>query len=401
MEVEALLNAMAGAAMACTDCVALHLVGGAVRDQQQGQPLAELRDLDFVVEGSAVALGELLVSSHGGELSSHERFGTATWLGPLWGTPIDLVSARRERYPEPGQLPVVEAGSLEDDLRRRDFTINSIAWRVAPGERGQLCDPSGGLDDLRAGVLRIHQSGSIHDDATRILRLARLAVRFDLEPDETTAVALAEALSSGSLDLVSGDRLWAEWLLLCAEPSPARVLSWMVERGIMDALVPGMATRSLAALKRGLAESTAARPWRPLQSLAIVLDGVDPALAAERFGLQGAQASSLRRLAAVVGDLLTALLASRADDELESLLRHSDEQERALLVAADPAAADAVLRYENHIVTLEPLLRGDELLAAGMEEGQALGEALRRVRVGQLRGDLRTPEEALKWLGLD
>ena len=353
-----------------------------------------------MVEGSAVALGELLVSSHGGELSSHERFGTATWLGPLWGTPIDLVSARRERYPEPGQLPVVETGTLEDDLCRRDFTINSIASRVAPGERGQLCDPSGGLDDLRDGVLRIHHSGSFHDDATRILRLARLAVRFDLEPDETTAVALAEALSSGSLDLVSGDRLWAEWLLLCAEPAPARVLSWMVERGITHSLVPGMATGSLSALKRGLVASSDARPWRPLQSLAMVLDGVDPALAVERFGLQGAQASSLRRLAAVVGDRLNPLLASGADDEVEGVLRHSDEQERALLVAADPAAEDAVRRYEGHILTLEPLLRGEDLLAAGMQQGQALGEALRRVRVAQLRGDLTTSEGALKWLGL-
>jgi hypothetical protein len=102
----------------------------------------------------------------------------------------------------------------------------------------------------------------------------------------------------------------------------------------------------------------------------------------------------------VVGDLLTPLLASRADDEVEGVLRHSDEPERALLVAADPAAVEAVRRYEGHILTLEPLLRGEDLLAAGMQQGQALGEALRRVRVGQLRGDLSTSEDALKWLGL-
>ena len=400
MEVEALLDAMASAAQACADCAALHLVGGAVRDQQRGRPLEELRDLDFVVEGSAVTLGELLVSRHGGELSSHERFGTATWQGPLWASPIDLVSARRERYPEPGQLPVVEKGSLEDDLFRRDFTINSIASRITPGARGQLCDPSGGIDDLRNGVLRIHHPGAFHDDATRVLRLARFAVRFDLDLDEATAVALAEALSGGSLDRVSGDRLWAEWLLLCAEPSPAQVLLWMAEHGITDALAPGMATGSLVALKRGLAASSEVQPWGPLQSLALVLDGVDPELAIERFGLQGAQGARLRRFTAVVRELPSSLAGSRADDELEWLLRHSDEQERAVLVAADPAAGDAVRRYEDHILPLEPLLRGEDLLAAGMPEGQALGEALRRVRVGQLRGDLSTSEEALSWLGL-
>jgi tRNA nucleotidyltransferase (CCA-adding enzyme) len=399
MTAEELLDEMAAAALDCQGCEGLSLVGGAVRDQQLGHSLTELRDLDFVVEGSALQLGKLLVARHGGELSSHDRFGTATWLGPLWPTAVDLVTARSELYPAAGELPVVKAASIYDDLQRRDFTINSVALRIAPGDR-ELLDPSGGLEDLSKGILRIHHPGSFHDDATRILRLARLAVRLDLRVHEDTAGPLVKALADGSFDQVSGDRLWAEWLLLCAEPNPVAVLAWMRDRGIAEALVPGMASSSLRVLERGLAASSTSRRWTPLQCLASILSGADPQLAAQRFGLQGLAATKLRRLVSVPLDLLGPLLEGPTDDLLEDLLCYSDEQERSLLMAADPATIGPVLRYEEHVLTLPPLLSGADLLAAGMEQGQALGEALRLTRAGQLRGELFSAREALDALGL-
>ena len=399
MTAEELLDEMAAAALDCAGCAALYLVGGAVRDQQLGQPLNQLRDLDFVVEGSAVDLGKSLVARHGGELSSHERFGTASWLGPLWPTVIDLVTARSEQYPTAGQLPMVTAASIDEDLRRRDFTVNSLALRIAPGDR-ELLDPSGGLDDLSKGILRIHHPGSFHDDATRILRLARLAVRLDLGVHPQTSASLVKALDDGSLDLVSGDRLWAEWLLLCVEPDPVAVVAWMRDHGVAEALVPGMASRSFGVLERGLAASSTARTWSPLLSLASVLSSADPRSAAQRFGLQGDAAARLRSLAAALLDLLGPLLEKPADDVLDDLLRHSDELVRSFLMAADPAAKESVLRYEEHVLRLPALLSGADLLAAGMEQGQALGEALRWTRARQLRGELGSAREALEALGL-
>ena len=400
MAADALMDALGVATQDCADCRALYLVGGAVRDQQRGEALGGLRDLDFVVEGSAEALGRLLVARHGGDLSSHERFGTATWVGPLWPTPLDFVSARRERYLRPGELPTVEPGSIEDDLRRRDFTVNSMAMRIAPGERGQIVDPSGGLDDLRDGILRIHHPGSFLDDATRMLRLARFAVRLDLSLDDDTAVALGTALADAAIEAVSGDRLWAEWVLLCAESAPSLVMTWLQDHGIGDALVPGMGSSSIGPLRRGLAASNTARPWQPLQSLAVVLGKADPDLAAARFGLHGAPASKLHRWAAVVDELSESLAADSADDQLENLLRHTDAQDRAVLVACVPAVSGAVLRYETKVISLAPLLNGADLLAAGMDQGQAVGEALRLVRAGQLRGELSTSDDALELLGL-
>ena len=399
MTAEELLDEMAAAALDCAGCAALYLVGGAVRDQQLGQPLNQLRDLDFVVEGSAIDLGKSLVARHGGELSSHERFGTASWLGPLWPTVIDLVTARSEQYPTPGQLPMVTTASIDEDLRRRDFTVNSLALRIAPGDR-ELLDPSCGLDDLSKGILRIHHPGSFHDDATRILRLARLAVRLDLGVHPQTSASLVKALDDGALDLVSGDRLWAEWLLLCAEPDPVAVVAWMRDHGVAEVLVPGMASRSFGMLERGLAASSTARTWSPLLSLASVLSGADPRSAAQRFGLQGDAAARLRSLAAALLDLLGPLLEGPGDDVLDDLLRHSDELERSFLMAADPAAKESVLRYEEHVLRLPALLSGADLLAAGMEQGQALGEALRLTRTRQLRGELGSAREALEALGL-
>ena len=391
---------MASVAERCAGCEALYLVGGAVRDHLLGSSPESLRDLDFVVVGDAVDFTAELVRHCGGEMSSHERFFTATWTSPLWARPVDIVTARREAYLRPGELPVVEKGTLEDDLRRRDFTINSMAAALWPGERWQLADPLGCLADLQDAVLKIHHPGSFSDDPTRILRLARFAVRLSLRPHEDTRAALEAALAERALGTVSGDRLWAEWELLCREPQPAAAVVWMDANGLCDALAISAAGAGAAVMERGLLARAEGRPWDALQALASLLLGAETGDCADRFGLEGAQAGRLATLAALPQRLSGALERCAADDELEALLGTTDVTQRAFLVAASPATFAAVERYEGQVLSLPPLLRGEDLLAAGLAQGPALGEALHRVRAAQLRGEVGSPAEALQLLGL-
>ncbi|MEE9248037.1 MAG: hypothetical protein V3U79_04995, partial [Dehalococcoidia bacterium] len=117
----------------------LYLVGGRVRDLLLG---IEGGDLDLVVEGDAMALARSLAGKHGGEVVSHPRFGTAKYRrGDLT---IDLATARSEVYPRPGTLPLVRPGSIDGDLSRRDFTINSMAVCLSPPDMGSLLDPFDG-----------------------------------------------------------------------------------------------------------------------------------------------------------------------------------------------------------------------------------------------------------------
>ena len=166
----------------------LAIVGGAVRDgllhERQGRPWAGVPDLDWVLEGDAMGLAAELVKRCGKErvteLQSYGSFGTVALQ--LDGVALDFAMARRETYPMPGENPVVEPGSLDSDLVRRDFTINAMAQDLMSG---QLIDPHRGQQDLADRCLVFLHDESVSDDPTRVIRASRYAARlgFVLAPD--------------------------------------------------------------------------------------------------------------------------------------------------------------------------------------------------------------------------
>jgi tRNA nucleotidyltransferase/poly(A) polymerase len=184
------------------------VVGGFVRDTWlQRAP----RELDLVVEGNA----ETLARSIGGEVTGHDAFGTATASGPGWS--VDIAMARTERYLQPGALPEVTPATIEEDLARRDFTVNAIAV-IVPG--GELLAADNALADLAARRLRVLHERSFVDDPTRVMRLARYAERLGFGVEPGTA-ALAE---QATLETLSGARIGSELRLILAEPDPVAVL---------------------------------------------------------------------------------------------------------------------------------------------------------------------------------
>ncbi len=188
-----------------------YLVGGPVRDALLGRPSL---DVDVCVEGDAAQLAERLAGRLQGRLTSHERFGTA--VVEFAGRHVDVATARRETYPRPGALPVVEPAGLEEDLLRRDFSYNAMALRL-DRDFGLLCDPLGGLDDLQAGRTRGLHERTFVDDPTRIIRAARYAARFGFPLEPVTQGWLTEAVAGGALQTVTGQRIWGELSRLLAE----------------------------------------------------------------------------------------------------------------------------------------------------------------------------------------
>lgn len=394
---------LARAAADAPSCRSLHLVGGPVRDGLLGWPLDRLVDVDTVVEGDALEVADLLHRHAGGELVVHERFGTATWTPSDLPITVDVITARSEAYPSPGALPEVEPASLESDLRRRDFTVNAMARRLWPEPAWELVDPLGGGRDLAAGLLRIHHDDSFRDDPTRILRLARFAVRLELREEPATRRALDRAIRSdaGTFDTVSGERLMAEWERICAEPDPPAVARWLAARGVAAPLglhVGG--ARGQAALQR--LHEAAARlegPWDAELALAALLSGGDVDRAAERLGVQGRLRARLAELASTCG-LAPAVLTAVDPGVLDDVLFDTTRRQRSLLEAACPETADVLRWYEREVVGRSAPLDGDDLLEAGMAQGPAVGEALRRVRRAWLRGEVADRAGALTLLGL-
>ena len=187
------------------------------------------RELDVVVAGDAAALARELAARLGAGATLHDRFGTAMleWDGGR----VDIAERRAESYPAPGALPEVRPGTSEEDLARRDFTVNAIAVALGGARRGELTCAEHALEDLDAGRLRVLHERSFIDDPTRLLRLARYRARlgFELEPD--TAALASRALGRGALMTVSRARLGAELRLALGEAdAPAALAPWATGR---------------------------------------------------------------------------------------------------------------------------------------------------------------------------
>jgi tRNA nucleotidyltransferase (CCA-adding enzyme) len=245
----------------------LYIVGGFVRDLLLGTPNF---DLDLVVEGDAIALAKRLASERGGRAKSHTRFGTAKWLVPeglvprlegpspviqrrreslgdvtarrlaASGSPLalDFVTARTEFYERPAALPQVEAGSLRQDLYRRDFTINTMAICLDRDRYGELVDFYGGERDLEEKRIRVLHNLSFVEDATRILRAVRLEQRLGFAIEERTQELLQDGRDM--LHRVSGERLRHELSLSLQEAEPECILARLGELGVLPYLHPAL-----------------------------------------------------------------------------------------------------------------------------------------------------------------
>jgi len=211
----------------------LYLVGGVVRDLLLRRPNF---DLDLVLEGDAINLAEQLLQVRQGRIITHRRFGTAELQWDKWS--VDLATARSETYVEPGALPSVSPGSIEDDLFRRDFTINAMAVVLNPNRYGLLIDLYGGRDDLEHKLIRVLHENSFADDATRIWRGLRYEQRLNFQLGENSLKLLKRNVSM--LDTISGDRIRHELELVLEEEFPEKVLLRAKKLKVLPKLHPAL-----------------------------------------------------------------------------------------------------------------------------------------------------------------
>ena len=165
------------------------LVGGTVRDILLGQPIT---DIDIVLESNPRDIASKFDDKYQVKVNSISQFGTCKII--LSGQIIDLAMARKEKYPSSGDLPVVEEASFEDDLARRDFSINALAAGINSPDWCELIDFHNGLCDLTAKEIRVLHSKSFEDDPTRIFRGLRYSGRLGFGLEKGTKEILLEGL---------------------------------------------------------------------------------------------------------------------------------------------------------------------------------------------------------------
>jgi tRNA nucleotidyltransferase/poly(A) polymerase len=177
-----------------------YLVGGSLRDLFLGQSVV---DFDFMCGKNAVELAKLLSKNKIARLISvHEEFGTAKI--EYQNHNVDLATARKETYSSPGALPKVEYPTkINDDLIRRDFSINAIAARLTYKGIQEIIDPFDGLGDLTRKVIRVLHDESYYEDPTRILRAIRFSERFQFELSQSDKKLISQALQKPELEGLS------------------------------------------------------------------------------------------------------------------------------------------------------------------------------------------------------
>jgi tRNA nucleotidyltransferase (CCA-adding enzyme) len=368
-----------------------YLVGGAVRDLLRG---ARAVDLDIAVEGDARSVARALAERLGGEAREHERFGTATVRAD--DLMFDLATTRTERYPEPGALPVVSAASLSDDLRRRDFTVNAMAVALGGDDLGHLYDPCGGLQDLAAGTIRILHASSFLDDPTRLLRAVRYETRLGFRMDEDTESAARAAIAEEAMSTVSGARVRDELMDLLAEPDVPVGIERMRELGLDRALDPALDPdpELVASASLGAAALGADRALAALAALcASAPEELDLWLAG--LHLDARDRDAVSRAARVAGRLARKLRErEHTPSELRALLDGEPPETLALALALR-APSEPVLRWVTELSRVRLEIGGDDLLAAGIPEGPAIGRALEETLRRKLDGLVRGHDDEL------
>jgi len=367
------------------------LVGGAVRDLLRGVPVV---DLDVAVEGDAVATAAELAMRLRGEARPHGRFGTAMVRAD--GLALDLAGTRRERYASPGALPEVEPALLEEDLGRRDFTVNAMAAGLRGEDLGRLYDPHGGQADLRARLIRVLHPGSFRDDPTRLLRALRYEVRIGGRMEASTEKAALEALGAGAMRTVSGPRVRDGLFDLLAETEAPRAVDRFGELGVDRALHSSLRADAelVASAQLGSSET---RADRVLAALAALVSVAPRELGAWVDELQLERQQRDRVLfAAQRGPMLASELRRPLRPSEVRTLLDAEPAESLALALACAAPPEPVLRYVSQLRLVRLEITGDDLLSAGAPQSAALGRALEETLRRKLDGEVAGRDEELR-----
>jgi len=365
-----------------------YLVGGMVRDLLLGYPNF---DLDLVIEGDAIRLARRIAETSQMKLVIHPRFGTAKLSCGDFS--LDMATARGETYAKPGALPTVTPGILNDDLFRRDFSINAMAISLAPGSYGELLDLYGGKSDLEQGLVRVLHSKSFRDDATRILRAVRYEqrLRFRLEPE--TAWLLKRDIPM--LRTISADRLRHELELILREKYPEHAVNRLGELGVLGEISPYLSGDGWIAEKFDRARKLD----RPAQLPSLYLCLVAYCLSQEqcerliqRLGLPTRLAGALRHTLRLESELPLLDRSSMKHSEIYGLLHEYEP----LAVQANAIATESSVVCFNLELFLTKLryvrtiLNGEKLKGLGIPAGPELGRILQRLHRAKLDGEVKT-----------
>jgi tRNA nucleotidyltransferase (CCA-adding enzyme) len=212
----------------------LYLTGGTIRDLITGLPI---RDIDLSVQGNPLKLQKELEKAGISVQGVDEDLKSLYLLMP-GNVRAELNLTRSETYDKPGKPPTISSATINEDLRRRDFTVNAMALSLNPGSRGLLLDPFNGIADIEAKVLRVLHNYAFLEDPIRLIRVTRLSARFHWPLEERTQARYDSAKENNYIEYVGKRSVGSELEQLAHEDDPIAIMRALEKEGWLKILHP-------------------------------------------------------------------------------------------------------------------------------------------------------------------
>jgi tRNA nucleotidyltransferase (CCA-adding enzyme) len=388
----------------------LYLTGGTVRDLITG---ASLRDLDFTVEGNPSKMARELEKGGAKILDEDEKLRhiEVLFAGDVEGS---ISAARDDHYVRPGTRPEVRWSTIMEDLRRRDFSLNSIAISLNPASRGLLLDPTNGLSDIERGEVRALTIHSFTNQPVRLLRLLRFAARMGFKPEARTQEWFDLAIERDLHHTITADDGGNELKAVAREERPAVVLKAWEQQDLLELVNVNLAKRhpDYEAINRlmKVREDLFTAGFRPRLGtpmlLAILgkLKDREQGAVLSKAGYRSADADRVLGFAEEATDAQKELIGKKLNAPIDAYkyLEQLPLEQTAYLLAesSNSAALSKIRAYLNKWRPVRSGLTavGNELQALGMERGQKFDAIVEQVFAIQLTGRGKTPEEREKIL---
>jgi tRNA nucleotidyltransferase (CCA-adding enzyme) len=389
----------------------VYLVGGCVRDFLLD---TNTLDWDIVVQGDGQQLGEAISLKLDGKTQKKGQFLTCS-VTFSDGNKLDIATARSEAYQHPAALPEVQKSSIDQDLLRRDFTINALALKLNGKDAFELKDNYGGLQDLKDGIIRILHNKSFIDDPTRAFRAIRFEKRFGFILEAETNRLLRKAIHEKIFDRLSGVRLFNELKRTLEEDFPKSYLSRSQEIQLLQTIHPNLLSSELGSelletiqksfLNKKISYSDLnPKSWATyFLGLLYPLENSSRQECLARLDIKGKEANNLSENLEGIEKALIILDQPNDQEAVAIFETLNDLSAEAIYILLTLAKTKSVPKavsnyYSVYRDRVQAYITGDDLINLGFSPGPIFQEILYNLKKTRLNGDLESKEDEMKWI---
>ncbi len=377
------------AGIALREGISIYCAGGMVRDILMG---IEHKDVDIVAEKNGIEFAKKLGAKLGGRVHSHKKFNTA--VIDLPDRKIDIATLRKEYYTLPAALPDIETGTLLQDLKRRDFTINAMAMQLSPEKDfGRLIDFFGGKKDIEEGVIRILYPLSFVEDPTRIFRAVRFSKRFGFRISSETMKQIKKSIHMEIHLGLSSDRVKEEILNIMNENNPHRIFKTLYSLGALDYLHRDIKiTPEISSLLKKL--SGTADYIAMISVLLKELPEEEGLSVLKKFNFSKKYIETYQQLKRKLKEAEKILEVSISPARIYKTCSVLTESALEILLNSDdPRVRKNVRLYKNKLKGIKPLTGGKKLMEMGYKPSPLLSEITNTLKAAKLNGKIKTAGE--------